>query len=132
MVHYPHLKEFESIIWQRALDAKTFSGTFKYDVHVGEGFHDDHENSCTIVCDDFKILTQKRIDVVNETTSEINLIEITPKLSSRVLGQAIAYKILYNKQFPTGKIIKSFAVVESLDDDLLPIFKEHRIEVLRV
>ena len=129
-VNFKHLKPEEAKIFQRALDKGLFKGSLEFDVHVGEGFHENHDPPCTTACDDFRMLTQKRIDAVERTPSGISIIEITPRLSSRALGQLLCYRDCYSRMFPSGLPVKLYAVVSETDEDLEATFKHYQIEII--
>jgi len=96
---YPNVRETETLIWERFL-AK-FPDAYDevaYNVKVGQGaaIPDGTEE---IIADDFKQLTQRKIDVMGFKGSAIDIIELKPYAGTGAVGQVKAYGVLYKSTY---------------------------------
>lgn len=132
MAKYPHMLPNEIPIWERwlALYGKDFKN-FRYDVHVGEGVDpgkDVPEKYRQLA----KMLTQKRIDAVAERNGEIWIFEVKPDAGLSALGQLLAYRQLYRRDFKETRPIKLAVVTTKVNKDEFWVFNQHGIVVYEV
>ncbi len=95
LASYPHMKPADAVIWERFIEKYPDEyDEVIYDLNVGAGYADlgDHPQE---VQGDYRILTQKKIDVVAFKDDYVDIIEIKPDASMSALGQAIGYVKLY-------------------------------------
>lgn len=90
-------------------------GPREYDVHlaVSEVKTPDYWTKSHIK--QYHGLWDKRIDLVVHAADAIWIIEVKPKLSTTAIGQCMAYKELYEKEFQPDLPVKLGIIVE-MDD----------------
>lgn len=97
---YPHMLPADVAIWERYLDTNPFpTARIAYDVHVGTPVSisaDDPPNIQHMLYQ----LTTLRIDAVVFLLNETPVIEIKPDAGMSAIGQALAYALLFDRQFP--------------------------------
>jgi len=129
---FEHLNKEERIIAESAVVKGLVSDNAKYDIKVGEGFVPTNQYFTPSEIEMAKNLTQKRIDAVDESESEIKLIEFTPRLSARTLGNLMSYSVLYKKQFTPSKPVRLVLIAGEDDKDLRVVADAHNISVMIV
>jgi len=101
LYRYPHMLPADVAIWERYLDTNPFpTATIAYDVHVGTPVTispDDPPNIQRMLYQ----LTTLRIDAVVFLLNETPIIEIKPDAGMSAIGQALAYALLFHKQYPS-------------------------------
>lgn len=114
--HFPHLQHDEIILFKRWLliHEKDWE-SFEFDVHVGIGTVP--ENDKDKISQSFKRLTQKRIDVVAFRTQETCLIEIRPQADHTALGNLLAYKELFVRDFKPMNRISLLCITDRIRPD---------------
>jgi hypothetical protein len=99
---YPNMREAETLIWERFL--ARFPDAYDevaYNVKVGEGAEIPEGTDETIAFD-FKVLTQRKIDVIGFKGNTIDIIELKPLAGTGAVGQVKAYGVLYKKTYDSG------------------------------
>ena len=121
---YPHLLKEDILLWKRFLASQhNLYTTFEYDVRVGDGrdpgpYYD--KNIRKMALD----LSQRRIDVIAHTTTDITIIEISLNPGLTQIGQLLAYPTLYKLTYHYTGIIKTLLVAATLQSDLQPVLHE--------
>jgi len=107
---YKHMSPYECYLFDYFLreHGPTFDG-FDYDVHVGEGMTPP-EWLAPQYRDLSVLLTQKRIDAVAHRGKQLFILEVKPHAALSALGQLIAYRDLYLRQF-TPETTPKLAVI---------------------
>ncbi len=96
---YKHMSPYECYLFDHFLgEHGNEYDTFEYDIHVGEGMIPP-EHLTQPLRDLSVLLTQKRIDAVGFRGAQTFIFEVKPHASLSALGQLIAYKDLYQRQF---------------------------------
>lgn len=124
---YKHLKPDEKEIARRFVEGGYLTGEYQYDVILESP---DIVFPPTWTKKDFEhwgALRAKRIDLVVNSTKEIWIIEITPKLSKTAIGGVLTYKQMYDKQFKFEKPSRCGIVVEVDDLAYHPTLEQFRI-----
>ena len=108
----------DQVIWTRFLKryGEGFLG-FQYDVLLGEGAvppedFSDEDKRLTY------LLTVKRADCLGISERGLWLVEVKPRLGMACIGQLLAYKELWMRQYGTGFDLNMLAVVEFGEPDL--------------
>lgn len=130
--HYPHLKPADVMIWEAFIRGNpTFFDSVDYDVPVGEGapFLPGEEEPYV---SDYRLLTQKKIDVVAYKGNEIWLIEIKPNAGSRALGQILTYEKLFTLSFPTLANTRKCVITTFLQNEYDSVYSKFNVVVIEV
>ena len=129
---YEHLKPDEKVIAKASIAKGIFKlPNMKFDVHIGKGFESNFE-ATEKEREMFKRLTQKRIDAIEENNNIIKIIEFTPRISARTIGNLIAYKSILKKEIDTRKTIELWLITSDVDKELLELVKELKINLREV
>ena len=130
--HYPHMTPIDVLIWEQFIRANSgYFDSVDYDVKVGEGASFLPEKGEKYE-EDFRILTQKKIDAVGYRGNEIWLIEIKPNAGSRALGQILTYEKLYTKQFPELPNIRKCVITTFLQNEYTDVYSKYNVIVFEV
>jgi len=115
-LRFQHLRTDEIIIFKRwlILHEKEWE-QYDFDVHVGVGVEmpEAGEKYSTM----YKRLTQKRIDVVAKRPREIMLIEIRPRTDHTALGNLLAYRDLFLRDFKPTEHVGLLVVSDEVSAD---------------
>lgn len=97
-VKYPHLRPRDVEIWQHFIQKNPdrFNRVF-YDYRVGDP-EDWPEDAPRYIALAWKDLTMWQIDVTAEDDDFLYIIELKPFARSTAIGQALAYKILFDRE----------------------------------
>lgn len=92
---YPNMKQGETEVWNRFIEKypEEYDEVI-YNLKLGEGANIP-EGTEPNIADDFKQLTQHKIDVVGFKGSRVDIIEIKPYAGTAAVGQVIGYRDLY-------------------------------------
>ena len=99
-------------IWERFLE--TYGNSYKgfdYDVKVGTG-STIPENTPPEYARMQDILSKFRIDVVGFRSSSIEIIEVKPEASTVAIGQVIAYRALYERDFKPTLTVRGVIITD--------------------
>lgn len=96
---YKHMSPYECYLWDYFLREHGESyDNFEYDIHVGEGR--EVPTHLDPPYDELSVsLTQKRIDAIGHRRDQSYIFEVKPSAALSALGQLIAYRDLYVRQF---------------------------------
>ena len=131
-IKYAHMLPGETEIWDRFLAVTTIPFTrFDYDVHVGETPVVD-PNTPDYLVPMIEAVYRKRIDAVGFTDHEIWLFEVKQRAGLSAMGQVLAYKALYVKDFRPRLPIKMGVVCELKSTDVDYLYSQHDIAVFMV
>ena len=131
-IKYAHMLPGETEIWDRFLTVTKIPFTrFDYDVHVGE-LPDVPEGTPDYLIPLVQAVYRKRIDAVGFTDQEIWLFEVKQRAGLSAMGQVLAYKLLYVKDFQPGLPVKMGVVCELKSTDVDYLYSQHDIEVFMV
>jgi len=96
---YPNMREAETLIWERFLATHPDAyDEVAYNIKVGEGAVIP-EGTQQEIADDFKSLTQRKIDVIGFKGNAIDIIELKPYAGTGAVGQVKAYGVLYKNTY---------------------------------
>lgn len=129
---YPNMKELETIIWNRFLDA--YPNAYDeviYNLKLGEGAHIP-EGTEQNLADGFKQLTQHKIDVVGFKDNEIDIIELKPYAGVGAIGQVIGYRDLYTTHIDSSVLPNLVIVTDLLRPDTKTIADKQGINIVVV
>jgi len=130
LAKYPHLSPADQAIWHPFIAENPLGfETVAYDVHVGEGA-DLADIELNSFAQDFKLLTQKRIDAVGYTTSTIYIIEIKPTASIIALGQAIVYTQMYRRTYRPSAALQPTILTNHADRDIKLAAQSNNVLIL--
>ncbi len=114
---YPHMSPYEVKLWDEFLwQFQDQYDRFEYDIHVGFGDDMTHVKEPTFA-ELGSFLTQKRIDAVGFTPSNITIFEVKPDAGLSALGQLIGYPPLYRRTLRPTLPIKTAIVTDFLNQD---------------
>lgn len=65
----------------------------------------------------FAHLTRKRIDAVGRRMDSVELFEVKPRLNPKALGQAVSYKLLWERQHGNKPKVKSSIICQLANED---------------
>jgi len=124
MPHYPHMLTEDSAVWTKFLqnlDVEILE--VWYDVHVGSGVllpvgSDDLDKRIA------QGVTRKRIDVVCRLESAVWVVELKPIGSMTALGQALAYRGLFVREYETIRNTLPIVICGEVDPDLIDDYDE--------
>ncbi len=124
---YPHLVGSDIPIWDSWVrtHGHYFQG-FDYDVHVGQGLEPDKDQSFELQ-QMWVSLTQKRIDVVGYRPGEVWLIEVKDRPTTAAIGQALSYKILYERDYGLLSLVVPCLVAGSIEPDIETVLRSFDI-----
>lgn len=129
---YAHMKAHEVRIWDAYLEEFGIpAGVISYDVRLGEGAPIKAEWPSWMV-GMVKALSQKRLDVMAETSEEITIFEIKRRAGLSCLGQLMGYEALMFKERLGEKPIKLVAICEELEPDMAEAFDYYKVSVILV
>ncbi len=131
-IKYPHMLPYEAELWDRFL--KRRSPEFiklEYDVHVGDA-PVPPEALPDYLKGMFQSVYKKRIDVVAHDPGTIYVIEVKGRAGLSALGQVLAYKFLYERDFSPGKPVEMRIVCERKEMNIDEIAKQHGVYVWQV
>jgi len=129
---YPHLMPADVAIWERFLERYTdFYDEVEYDARVGSGIEpsDDWPEE---IKRDVHALTQKRIDAVGYTKSEIDIIEIKPRASTSAIGQVLSYRELFVRDRKPALPVRGVIITDTLAPDIEELAEKYEITVIVV
>lgn len=130
--HYPHLNPIDVLIWEAFIRGNP--GQFDsvdYDVKVGEGAPFLPETGEKFA-EDFRMLTQKKIDVVGYKDNLIWLIEVKPNAGSRALGQILTYEKLYSKLPGNLANLRKCVITTFLQNEYSEVYSRFGVIVFEV
>jgi hypothetical protein len=131
-IKYPHMLPAESEIWDKFLSQRSPPFiALEYDVHVG----DTPEPPPTLpdyLVGMFKSVYSKRIDVVAHDPDVIYVIEVKPRAGLSALGQCIAYKYLYERDYKPVKPVQMRIVCEREEPNIREIAKTQGVYIWMV
>lgn len=130
--HYPHMKPADVLIWERFLD--THPNKYKkvlYDFCCGEsrpGLPEMTDN----LNEDWRVLGQKKIDVIADAEDHFDVIEVKPRAGLGALGQALAYKWLYESDEIPDRRCVPVIVTDELMPDMQRVADAHGVRIFVV
>jgi len=114
-------------IWKKFIEANGKNYTsFDYDFKVGEGT-DPGPEVPENYRQDFIELSKKRIDAVGYQDNGVSIFEVKPRAGTQALGQLITYKSLYEKKFPSTKIVEVAVVCSFISPEEVALYKSFGI-----
>jgi len=119
-------------VWERFI--KTYPNAYEevaYDVAVGEGAPVPAGTPENIAAD-FKLLTQRKIDVVGFSKGEVHVIEVKPIASFTALGQVLGYTKLYLKTAGAGAAAQPVIIAGKLGTDMEHPINEFGVKIIIV
>ena len=127
---YPHMRDSEARIWNAYVEAFGLPpGRVEYDVRLGQGAPVDAAWPAWMVAM-VKALSQKRADVVAETSEEITIFELKRRAGMSCLGQLMGYEALMMKERGTWKPVVLVAVCEGTEPDMVEAFEYYKVDVV--
>jgi hypothetical protein len=129
---YPNMKPGETEIWNRFIDKYPEKyDEVVYNLKVGQGAlipEGTEEN----IAQDFKELTQHKIDVVGFKGKIIDIIEVKPYAGTSAVGQVIGYRELYVKHIDQYAWPTLVIVTDLKRQDTETICEKQGIELMTV
>jgi len=126
---FAHLNPEEKVIMQRWVNLRPLVGEITYDIHLNTPDQTWPEHFTEEDKKRWRYLKDKRIDAICHTRLGNWILEVTPKLTPRTLGELIMYRDLYLKQVPQIKPVKLGAIVELDDPALHETFRREDIVI---
>jgi hypothetical protein len=119
-------------LWWAFLDRNAFRyERFYYNVRVGGPDISTIKGSLAIAkC--WYASTAKRIDVIAEKKSQLDIIEVASAPYIRAVGQCLTYPFLWNLDPKISKPIRMVLLCYYIDSDLEQVLKHHGVPVLRM
>jgi len=128
-LRFKHLLPAEVKIWNRFL-SEWGSGWdwYEYDKHLGEGIEvlEYWEDKIKQLA---KVLTQFRLDVVGHKDKVVTIFEIKPQAGIGALGQVLAYRELYLKEFGSDIDMGLAIVTDRVGPDIEYIYGRFGIKL---
>ena len=126
---YPHLLDQDAPVLTAYLkeNGTRYSGV-QFDVRIGTGRdpgQDFPENIRQMALD----LSRRRIDALGQKPSSVDIIEVTGAAGTTTLGQLIAYKELYIKEYKPATPPTLVLAARSIQTDMHPAFTAAGIEI---
>lgn len=81
---------------------------------------------------DWKILGQKKIDVVGDAGDHFDVIEVKPRASLGALGQCLAYKWLYESEEIPDLPCTPTIITDILTPDMKRVADAHGVQIFVV
>ena len=129
MARYPHMKEYEGLVWERFLARMPWEVVrMAYDVRLGEGAR-VAEGVPDWVRRMAWALSTKRVDVLVETPREFIIVEVKARAALSAVGQLLGYLVLFQQQYRPEKRVRLAIVCEHVAPDMGPIVNEYGIEI---
>ena len=126
---YPRMSDTDAQIWSSFLiEHGNEYDHFEYDVRVGTGVNVD-QNIPARYIDDFRALTQKRIDAVGFRNNGVDIFEVKQRAGLSALGQLNAYQALFQQSFPNIPVLALILVCSFATDEELMLYKRNKIKV---
>jgi len=126
---YAHMRVWEEKIMDKFLEKIKFPATWQFDVHL----HVQDRKDISYMSENEKFLfnqaTAKRIDAVGETVDRIYVVEVKDRLRPSAVGQALTYKLLYERQFKPAKLVVPAIITEFTDPDMEFVCEKFGIRV---
>jgi len=123
------MSPYESVLWDQYLfKFRDYFEGFEYDVRVGEGQISPGVTNPVYVEAGMK-LTQKRIDAVGKRTGEVWIYEVKANAGLSALGQLIAYRDLYVRQFVPQATMTLAIVTDFMNRDEEFLFVKQGIRI---
>jgi len=131
-IKYPHMLPYEAELWDRFLRVRTpLFVSIEYDVHVG----DAPEPSPTLpdyLRGMFQSVYKHRIDAVAHDPDRIYVIEVKPRAGLSALGQVLAYKFLYERDYKPAKPVEMRIVCERKEMNIDEIAAQQNVYIWQV
>ncbi|MBA7607070.1 hypothetical protein ES703_14222 [subsurface metagenome] len=130
--HYPHMKSDEARIWTKFLETTALEfENIIYDLHLGMGILPVPGEP-----DFMKVLklavTRKRVDAIGETSDDIWIFEVKPRVGMSALGQLVTYFELYQEEYRPVKPVMLAAIGEREAPDIRSAFDLYAVNVILV
>ena len=124
---YKHMSPYECYLFDYFLrEHGAEYDNFNFDIHVGQGMpppeHLDPKYRALSV-----LLTQKRIDAVGFRGNQVFIFEVKPNAALSALGQLIAYRDLYTRQFSPPLPPNLAVITDFVGRDEAFYFPKHEI-----
>jgi len=131
-IRYPHMLPVEAEIWDKFLKIRQppFE-SLEYDVHVGD-VPPIPETLPEYLRGMFQSVYSKRIDVVAHDPDVIYVIEVKPRAGLSALGQCLAYKYLYERDFKPDKPVQMRIVCEREEPNIREIAEQQGVYIWKV
>jgi len=129
---YPHMLPAENEIWDKFLSQR--SPPFidiQYDVHVGDA-PEPPANLPDYLKGMFESVYKHRIDVVAQDPDVIYVIEVKPRAGLSALGQVLAYKHLYERDYQPTKPVEMRIVCERKEMNIDEIAEKQGVYIWMV
>lgn len=126
---YAGMNVSSTLLWRQFLRYyETSFESYQYNVRVGQGitapaYLSDAEK------EQWKALTQKRVDVVAERANQTWVLEIQERADLRSLGQLLGYKHLVQAYLPTREVIMLGMICSRLGHDMALALRQNGVLV---
>lgn len=129
LARYPRMSPEDAITWGKFLKehGKEYD-SFDYDLRVGQGVIAEANVPAKFI-EDYKMLTQKRIDCVGYTSKGAAIFEVKQRAGLSALGQLNAYQRLFQETYPTIPIISLNLVCDFITDEERRLYETSKINV---
>lgn len=126
---YPGLNTSSVDLWRKFLHYyEDMFTNYQYNVRVGQGIQAPAYLTFAEAVQ-WKMLTQKRIDVVAERFMETWIIEIVERPGLAAVGQLIGYVHLGKQYLQTKETVRTALICARLGHDMASIFKAQNVLV---
>jgi len=129
---YPNFKTGETLLWERFLEKYPDAyDEVAYNIKVGEGApipEGTEEN----IAEDFKGLTQAKIDVIGFKNEKMDIIELKPQLRLNAPNQLKAYGKLYKKTVDPAAVFNLVLITYAISVDMETVIEGEGINVIIV
>lgn len=126
----PHMATEDYAIWQRIKDKLLVDAQRIYfDVGLGgaKNIPDEYEPSYRYM---WERLNQKRIDVLVDTGTEWNIIELRPRATSTAIGRLLQYREMWDNEPIDNRKRNLILGTDIPDPDLVSLAKTLNIEIV--
>lgn len=129
---YPHMLPVEAELWDKFLSQRRppFINV-EYDVHVGDA-PEPPAGTPDYLLNMFKSVSQKRIDAVAHDPDVVYVIEVKPRAGLSALGQVLAYKFLYERDYKPSKPVEMRIVCERKEMNIDEVAATHNVHIWQV
>lgn len=116
---YPHMKPYDVALWERFIEKfpDAYTGC-QYDYAVGSPppFNPIVNDETMGSVDE---LYRRKIDVVGQTSTGIDIIELKPKAGMSSIGQVLGYAHLYKRDEQPQRKVRPVVITDAVQEDVI-------------
>jgi hypothetical protein len=119
-----HMQQGDAYLWQKFTEQHpNYFKSVSYDQRVGEGVKLNEKFPIWLQKTAMD-LSQKRIDVVGQTSKATYIVEVRVRAKAAVIGTLLTYRFLYITSYGQAKPVIPMLITDEVDADLLITLNE--------